>query len=520
MSAAAFATTSAWSTAFTLSGGVTRRAYLAWGFGLAVLKYAVEAIAIGVATGLPYSPMDFLTPLLSHRARYTAGGPAWLGPALLIWSLPFVWISLTMSIRRCRDAGLSPWAGLILLLPLINFIGMFLFSVFPSKPATAATPETQPDPAEQQQLDTQRQIDTFYHVPQTRTDPAPGSPIVDESGVLSGFLGIAAGGAYAILSTVVAIYGFQSYGTAVFFGTPLISGAVGGYVFNRSFSMGTRRSIFATVIHATAMVTIVFAGMLVFGFEGAICLLMAAPIIWPITIMGALIGRSICVDSPRPDRDSRGMMWCMTGLPLLASLEHLALPDPVIAVTTSVEISASPEDVWDVVIAFPEITAPPGWLFRTGIAYPVRARIDGSGVGAIRHCEFSTGAFVEPITDWDRPRRLAFDVSQQPEPMFELTPYRHIHPPHLTGSFRSERGEFRLVELPDGRTRLSGTTWYTVNIHPQTYWTIWTDILLHRIHARVLDHIKVVVEGQATVAEKHSEPSRPVTLPRRMAADQ
>jgi len=83
--------------------------------------------------------------------------------------------------------------------------------------------------------------------------------------------------------------------------------------------------------------------------------------------------------------------------------------------------------------------------------------IDGEGVGALRRCEFSTGAFVEPIIVWDAPRRLSFDVTAQPDPMRELSPYRSARPPHLAGAFRARRGEFRLIALPDGRTRLEGT---------------------------------------------------------------
>jgi hypothetical protein len=48
--------------------------------------------------------------------------------------------------------------------------------------------------------------------------------------------------------------------------------------------------------------------------------------------------------------------------------------------------------------------APPGWLYAAGVAYPLRARIHGEGVGAVRHCEFTTGAFVEPITAWEPPQ--------------------------------------------------------------------------------------------------------------------
>ncbi len=87
-------------------------------------------------------------------------------------------------------------------------------------------------------------------------------------------------------------------------------------------------------------------------------------------------------------------------------------------------------------------------------------------MGAIRHCEFTTGDFVEPITAWDEPRRLTFDVRDQPDPMVELSPWRHVHRPHMHDrSLASRRGEFRLMPLPGGRT------WYTFDMHPQAYWT-------------------------------------------------
>lgn len=119
----------------------------------------------------------------------------------------------------------------------------------------------------------------------------------------------------------------------------------------------------------------------------------------------------------------------------------------------------------------------------------MRAEIDGQGPGAIRRCEFSTGPFIEPITVWDPPRRLSFDVDSQPPPMHEWSPYRRVHAPHLDGYLRSRRGEFRLIPLPGGRTRLEGSTWYTLDLSPGRYWALWSDALIHQIHLRVLRHI-------------------------------
>ena len=111
-------------------------------------------------------------------------------------------------------------------------------------------------------------------------------------------------------------------------------------------------------------------------------------------------------------------------------------------------------------------------------------------MGAIRHCNFTTGSFVEPITTWDEPHLLQFDVVEQPIPMNEWNPFWEVHPPHLDGYFQSQKGQFRLESLSANQTLLEGTTWYYADIKPERYWKIWSDFIIHRIHNRVLNHIK------------------------------
>lgn len=464
---------------FGLNGTVDRRTYLVWGVALALAKYAVEAAVIGGFTRRFYSPMDFLMPLLSNRARFTEGAPTWIGMALVLWTVPFVWIAVAMSIRRCRDAGFSPWLGMLLLIPLVNYVCMFLFSVFPTEKAQS-----------KEEVDQERRVAELWQP--LNVEPVPvQARAAESSGVVPAIVGAAAGFVYAMVSTVLTVYVLDSYGAALFFGTPLVAGAVSAFLFNRP----SRRTIGATNLQATLMLTFSCCAFLLVGLEGAICIVMAVPILLPITWMGALVGRSIAVETLHPQRESRGMMWCVAGLPMLAAIEGLIVPNPTFAVTSEIVIQAPPETVWRQVIAFPEITDTPAWFFRLGIAAPMRARIEGSGVGAIRYCEFTTGTFVEPITVWDEHRRLAFDVTEQPDPMFELTPYRHIHPPHLDGAFRSTKGEFRLEPIPGGGTCLIGTTWYVLEMHPQTYWTLWSDALVHQIHLRVLNHIRTTAEA-------------------------
>ena len=129
--------------------------------------------------------------------------------------------------------------------------------------------------------------------------------------------------------------------------------------------------------------------------------------------------------------------------------------------------------------------------------YPINATIQGSGVGAIRHCNFTTGSFVEPITVWNEPELLAFSVTQQPAPMTELS-FWDIDAPHLHDYFVSERGQFKLTPLPGGKTLLQGSTWYTHKIQPAFYWSLWGEYIVHRIHLRVLKHIRREAEKAET----------------------
>jgi hypothetical protein len=47
--------------------------------------------------------------------------------------------------------------------------------------------------------------------------------------------------------------------------------------------------------------------------------------------------------------------------------------------------------------------------------------------------------------------------------MKELSPF-DVHPPYLDGFLVRRRGQFLLERLPDGRTRLEGTPWCTMNV--------------------------------------------------------
>ena len=92
--------------------------------------------------------------------------------------------------------------------------------------------------------------------------------------------------------------------------------------------------------------------------------------------------------------------------------------------------------------------------------------------------------------------------------MKELSPYGHIDAPHLHDTFISKRGRFQLVES-HGRVLLEGTTWYIQKLAPDWYWSRITGLLIHRIHMRVLEHIKRQAESPALDPGSRTVPTRP-----------
>lgn len=247
---------------------------------------------------------------------------------------------------------------------------------------------------------------------------------------------------------------------------------------------------------AVSALTVVAAGvaLLIVAIEGLVCLVMAVPLAAPMGLAGGCVAYQIQRSTWWQGKSSA--LFCVAAVaPMLMFFEHLEpAPPPMFSVTSSVVVEASPKRVWRNVVSFSELPPPTEFLFRAGIAYPQRARIYGHGVGAERHCEFSTGPFVEPIEVWDEPRLLKFSVTRNPPPMQEWTPYEDLRPAHLDGFLESCGGQFELIPVAENRTRLEGTTWYRHHMWPATYWRWWSDYIIHTIHLRVLRHVKQLSE--------------------------
>ena len=383
-------------------------------------------------------------------------------------ALPFVWVGVVLTLRRLRATGLPLGLVAMFFLPVINLILFALLSILPSRL-----------PEGFEALFNGGRVRAFFDraIPHSQLGSA----------AMAVLLTVALGAAATVLSTL----GLSRYGWGLFVALPfcLGLGSVLLYGYHRPQSYGRCLLVSFTSVLLLGLVVIAVA------IEGVICVAMAAPIALVLAAIGATIGYLI---QRRPEvmHQAPSMMLVLVlSVPGLMEAERVSRPaPPLFAVRTAIEIDAPREKVWRRVVSFDELPPPDDPLFRLGIAYPTRATIDGRGVGAVRHCEFSTGAFVEPIEVWEEPHKLKFSVASNPPPMSELTPYTEIHPPHLEGFLVSRQGQFLLTPLAGGRTLLEGTTWYQHNMWPAGYWKMWSDVIIHRIHGRVLKHIKRLAE--------------------------
>ena len=178
---------------------LSRRQYLRAGLALMALNDAVDAAVILLATNVVWTPLDYVLSLAnlanSKAAAFTPG----LSIVLLIWTLPFLWVGVLLSVRRAQDAGLPAWIVVAFFIPVVNYILMIALAVWPTAPPRPATaPVTSP---------------TINHYHPSRALAA----------------GVGAAVATGVASAILGIRLMSTYGFAVFLLTPFVMGLAGPF---------------------------------------------------------------------------------------------------------------------------------------------------------------------------------------------------------------------------------------------------------------------------------------------------
>ena len=222
--------------------------------------------------------------------------------------------------------------------------------------------------------------------------------------------------------------------------------------------------------------------------EGAICLIMAAPLLWIFMAIGVVVGDALW---------RKNSFLSVSFAPLFLALVFAELGRPraqVSVVSTRFHSMASPQSLWRYAASYPRNPHPPqGWLYALGMPAPLKTS-GAAKIGARRDVEMSGGVYVGAKIVVARPnRRLEFEIDRQPQ-----------HP-EVTHHFVLERGSLELV--PDGRggTWVQGQTWYRLNVAPVAYFNWWSDYVVRQTH----EHVFRWMDELARSSTRSSTPGLP-----------
>ena len=457
-------------------GKVSRGTYALFGICGLAAKHNLDRF-IAYRSGFRWGVWNYLDPL-ERAAQFSplSGSEKKFLAILLITALPFIWIGITMTVKRLRDAGQPLWLTLLFFAPVINLLFFAILIALPTQQA-GLSPDFQGKSGT-------RPISPYW--PTTRTGSAAAAVVIT-----------------ALLGVVVtwgALRFVGNYGLTLFISLPFVMGYLAVLIYSRT--QETDSGDVLGVVSLSLLLT--GLGITAIAVEGIVCLLMAAPIAWLVAMFGGLLAMLIHGRANSPQATPSMFAVMLVSLPVLLGVEHAAPPPlPRFQVHTTIEIAAPPEVVWKRLIEFPPLATATEWPFRLGIAYPIEARIKGEGLTADRECRFSTGSIKEPILVWEPGKHFAFSVADEPLLMKETSPYENIRVRHLEDhDFQPERADFVLVRLPNGGTRLEGTTTYQNKMWPGTYWRLWTDAIIHSIHNRVFNHVKTLAEMDVSQTSK------------------
>lgn len=303
--------------------------------------------------------------------------------------------------------------------------------------------------------------------------------------------GTLVGVAIILLAVTISALVFGVYGWGLFVLTPFVVGLTTGYLVNRG-ELQTMKTTNGLVLLAAALGCF---GLIMFALEGLICLILASPLAALLAIAGGALGRRIA----RVGKEPTGSLYCVALLPLMFAADAISPPDALMLTDESIVINAPASRVWQALTSDDPISEAPTLAGRLGLAYPQRGQLAGRGIGAARSGYFSTGVAREKVTEWEEGRTLGFTVLDQPPAMTEMSPYRHVHAPHVNGYFETGETRFEIQPLNGEKSKLTILAAHRLRIDPVIYWEPIARWAANSNTRRVLRDLKSKAESKNSV---------------------
>ena len=277
----------------------------------------------------------------------------------------------------------------------------------------------------------------------------------------------------------------------------------GAFVFGVPIAMGTLAVLgqpreprwAASLVLGWVPTLVAIGGTLLLAWEGLICVVIWLPVALLCATVGGLVGKL----GWRSKAGRRPLGLLVAVLPLVVAPVENQSPLPRLSQTVhdAVEIEATPEAVWREIREVRPIRPDElggSLAYRIGFPRPIEARLDGTGVGSVRHATFEGGVtFVERVTEWRRGRSLAFtiDASAVPSTTFD----QHVA---VGGRFFDVlNGRYEIERVAPGRVVLHLTSEQRLGTRFNAYTQLWTDRFMSDIQTTILGVIKRRAESSS-----------------------
>jgi len=306
-------------------------------------------------------------------------------------------------------------------------------------------------------------------------------------------LAIAYGVAYGVvaqfairLNMLGGLFGAMSFGFV--FVLPFVFGVITLWFADKKSQQSWIFRIFAP--WGSTSICLVFS--LLVGWEGTICMIMAAIIYLPFASIGGVVtGVALSWHNARNKVSSTSLVAVML-LPILFVFSESLFPLPVEyrKAETSIDIEAPVSKVWENIIRVKPINEPlNGFFYKMGFPKPIAATLSHEGIGGVRKASFERGlVFTETVDRWEPEKAISFDIEVEPGSVPLTTLDEHV----MVGGryFDVLRGTYEIERLDDSHVRLHLSSEFRVSTRFNFYAGIWARFLMLDIQQTILEVIK------------------------------
>lgn len=274
-----------------------------------------------------------------------------------------------------------------------------------------------------------------------------------------------------------------------------IPAALGGLIAYSANVEGNTSAMGCFVWPTLALLALTGTAWLVFG-EGFICIAMVLPIWIPAAITGYAVSwwNSNNRKPNDGDRSSRLNSIAWAALPLLLVVaEQFHPPDwQNISVTRDIEINASSEVIWPLLVSIPDISLNEGRANFTqdilGVPRPRDATLVRQKGALVRKASWGDHIRFDEQIDHIDPLTTISWVFLFPDKSIEKHIDQHVSPDG--DLLRIKTGRYELIRISPSVTRVRLTTEYAMRTRLTGYLTWWGERMLGDIQGNVLEIVR------------------------------